>query len=331
MTVLESFSTPGNIPEPTQVDQHAWSDTVRGIFAQFTGDFPQFYDPTFDDTPHTARTASVVWTAFPARLLRDATSEEQRWALADSDRSLQDEYCEWSVERNANGTLTRVTFTSEVREYWNHVAERDPDRLVALYRELVDETVELEDLLEQGMYSPGNRHNESTTGRLAHLMQRNNNLTAAVDLAAKATVLREDESGPVTHNQALVVCAGLGDPFRNSDPQIAAAVNDAAASGADITLADPPGLYLHRLETTGMVTPDRTDPASFWVVERGDAAHTVRAHFAVPEELGYTVGDILLAGRPIRFGGQLADRVSVRLDAVVKPAGRKPERVPCDT
>lgn len=329
MPILDRFATPGNLPELTEADQVAWSDSVKAIFRRF-GEFPQFYDPTATDTPHTARTATIVWVAFPARLLRGATSERQRWKLADSSRDQQDEYCEWSVERDEDGKITRVTFTSEVREYWQHVAARDPDRLVALYRQVVDPRVEPNELFRNGVYVFRNRHNDSTEGRLAHLSQVNNNLLAAVDLAARATVLREDENGPVTHKQALVRCAHLGDEFRNSDPQIAAAVNDAAASGAEITLANPPGLYIDGLTTTGMSTRDGTDPATFWTIERGDAAHALRASFVVPEDLGYTVGDVHLSGRPIQFGAQLADRVRIRLDAIVKPAGHQPRRVPCE-
>lgn len=329
MVTLARFSAPGNIAEPTPDDAQAWSDTVSGIIGRFTGEFPQFYDLTERDTPHTARTASVEWTAFPARLLREATSQKQRWQTADRDRSQQDEYCEWSVERSPGGGITRVTFSSEVRELWNHVAERDPVRLVAMYHDLVDDAVQQDDLFEHGKYVSANPHNESTEGRLAHLIQQNNNLAAAVDLAAKATILRFDAKGPVTHKQALVRCAGLGDEFRNSDPQIAAAVNDAAARGADIALADPPGLHLAGITTVGMTTPDGADPASFWTVERGQPGHAVRAAFAVPPELGYGVSDVRLAGRPIEWGAQLADRVRVRLDVVVTPAGRTPDRQPC--
>ncbi|HMJ35210.1 MAG TPA: hypothetical protein VK501_14965 [Baekduia sp.] len=330
MPPLQRFSTPGNLREPTQADEDAWSKAVKAIIDQFaTDEFPQFYDPTETETPHTATIAHIAWTAFPARLLPEATSEEQRWAQADGSRDEQDEYCEWSVERRDDGAIIRVTFTSEVREYWEHIASRDPDRIVELYRELVDASLTREDLFVDGRYVFDNEHNVLTEGRLAHLVQPNNNLGAAVDLAAKATILREKNGGPVTSKQALVQCAQLGNEFRNSDPQIAAAVNDAARSGNEITLGDPPGLYLDGISTAGMVTPDGTDPATFWTVERGDPGHTVRASFSVPEALGYVVGDINLGGRAIRFGAQLADRVSVRLDAVVKPADHQPTPRPC--
>jgi hypothetical protein len=332
MTVLERFSTPAAIPEPNQADADAWSKRVDGMLADYVARFPQFYDPLATETPAGAETASVVWSGSPADLRRQTTSEEQRWQLAEKTRSNQDEYCEWSIERNANNQITRVTFTTEVREYWEHVAERDHNRLLALYQELVSPQVQLNELLDSsGKYLIDNKWNRKTTGRLAHLVQESNNLGAAIDLAAKATVLREDHGQPVTNQQALVTCAALGNQFRNSDPQIAAGINNLAGTGADITLADPPGLYIHGLLTAGITTPDDADPASFWSIERGTDAFALRASFAVPEQHAYTVGDIEIAGRRIDFGAQLADRVQVRISALAKPGPTKPTPQPCET
>lgn len=334
MTTLQRFDTPGRIPEPDEPSRDAWSARLAEVFGEFTDEFPQFYDPTAADTPANVQTARIGWPAFPATLLRGATTEAGRWEKAD-DRDQQVEYCEWSVERAPDGKITRVTFTTEVPELWEHVAARDPDRLLDMYHELVDERVRLDDLFADGLYSRRNKWNDTAQGRLAHLAQGSNTLGAAVRLAAEATIQRVDASGRrVADQQILVECAGLGDPFRNSDPRIAAAVNDAAAAGAEITLADPIGLYLHEIRTTGMITPetgaDRTDPASFWRVERGDAAHAVRASFAVPDGLGFAVGDIKLSGRNIEFGAQLADNVTVRLTALVKPAGHQLQVLGCE-
>lgn len=333
MTILQRFDTPARIAEPDEASADAWSARLADVLSEFTGPFPQFYDPTATDTPAGARIAPIGWPAFPAPLLRGATTETGRWKKAD-DRDQQVEYCEWSVERDPDGKIMRVTFTTEVPELWQHIAERDPDRLVGMYQELVDERVTHEDLFLAGQYNPRNRWNATAKGRPAHLVQTNNTLGAAVQLAAEATIQRVDADGRrVSDQQILVACAGLGDPFRNSDPRIAAAVNDAAATGDEITLQDPIGLYLHELRTAGMVTPetgqDRTDPASFWKIERGNAAHAVRASFAVPHGLGFAVGDILLDGRPLQFGAQLADRVTVRFSALVKPAAHQPRTEGC--
>jgi hypothetical protein len=79
-----------------------------------------------------------------------------------------------------------------------------------------------------------------------------------------------------------------------------------------------------------MATPDGDDPAAFWTIERGDADHALRARYEVPPGRGYTVGDITIEGRPIRFGAQLADRVAVRVRAVAKPGPHQPQRVSCE-
>jgi hypothetical protein len=234
------------------------------------------------------------------------------------------------VERGDDGKITRITFTTEVPEYWEHVAQKDPDLLLEMYRQFVDTRVERDDLFDGGKYVGRNQWNVSTEGRLAHFVQRTNTLGAAIRLVAESTILRVREDGTlVTDRQELVVCARLGDPFRNSDPQIAEIVNKAAKFGDEITMLDPVGLYLDGLQSAGMVTPDDADAAEFWQVERGAPGHAVRASFAVPEDRDYVVGDIEVNGLPITFGAQVADKVRIRIGAVVKPGDQQPDRLPC--
>ncbi len=141
---------------------------------------------------------------------------------------------------------------------------------------------------------------------------------------------RIDADGdPVINQQELVECAGLGDPLRNSDPQIASAVNVAAGEGDEIAFSDPPGLHLGRPRTAGLVTPDGADAARFWKIERGDAQHTLRARFEVPAKRGYVVGDIKSRGKLIEFGGQIAERVPVWITVRVKPGDHKPKPKRC--
>lgn len=330
MAPLVRLDPPARVRELGDADRDAWSARIGGTVAALARRFPQFFDPTETDAGTDAMAPVIAWNAFPATLLPEATSEDQRWADADADRDRQDEYCEWSVERDDEGVLTRVTFTTEVPEYFAHLAERDPDRLLELYRELTGAPVRLNQIVVNGAYRADNVFNRSTTGRLVHLIQQTNTLVAALRLAAEATVLRQDADGePVTSAQQLVRCGGLGEPLRNSDPQIAGAVNDAAATGAEVTLQDPMGLYIDGLLIGGMRTPDGEDPAAFWTVERGGPGHVLRASYAVPPERGYRVGDITAGGRRLRFGAQLADRVVVRLTGLVKAAGHRSERLPC--
>lgn len=158
------------------------------------------------------------------------------------------------------------------------MAARDKDRVIDLYREFVHPNVGEATLFDGDQYRLENDSNNSTVGRLAHLIQPDSTLSAAVNL---------------------------------------------------IAFADPPGLYLDGIETAGFRTPDGTDAATFWTIERGTPQHTLRASFTVPEGLGYKVGDIEFNGKMLRVGAELADRVSVRVGVIVKPAGHQPHRQAC--
>lgn len=329
MAILSQFDTPGRLNELSEDHRLAWSEKVAGMFDQFTGDFPQFYNPMAEDTPADLAPAVIAWPAFPAHVLREEGPGAASWDRADSSRDEQDEYCEWSVERGDDAKITRITFTTEVPEYWEHVAQNDSDLLLNLYHQFVDPRVERRDLFDGEEYVRRNLWNCSTKGRLAHLVQGSNNLFAAIALVAQATILRERDGLPVTDRQDLVVCGSLGNHFRNSDPQIADIVNHAASSGDEITLQDPVGLYLDGLQSAGMETPDGADAAEFWNIERGAPDNAVRANFAVPEDRGYVVGDIEINGLPITRGAQVADGVRIRIGAVVKPGDHQPVRQPC--
>lgn len=327
MPKLARFSTPARMPD---ADPEGWNRRVRQLHEPYVdGSLPQFYDPTQRNTPAGADEPMVLWSAFPKTLRAKLPSQRERWRRADGDRHVQDEYCEWAVTRNAARKITRVTFTTELPEYFEHLFVTAPQQLVRLYRKLVDPRVELAHLRQGGRYRRENRWN--TGARLAHLMQGSNNLFAAIDLVAKATVARVGEDGePVIEQQELVRCARLGEPLRHSDPQIASAVNVAARQGAEIALADPPGLHLGRPLTAGIVAPDGADAARFWRIERGDAEHTLRARFEVPAQRGYVVGDLKIGGQPIEFGAQVADRVRVWVNVVVKPGTHTPQPRPCE-
>lgn len=329
MPVLRAFDPPGHVDDLAAAHHDLWNDKVQGVFEEFSRDFPQFYNPAVDDTPAGLTPAVIAWPAFPARLIREVGPGPVRWERADGTRDEQDEYCEWSAERRDDGKITCITFTTETPEYWKHVAQHDPDRLLELYGTLVDERVERADLFDGGVYNPRNKWNTSTSGRLAHLVQESNTLGAAIKLVADATILRmRDDGTPITDRQELVACSGMGDPFRNSDPQVAEIVNDAITLGTEVTLMNPVGLYLDQFLAAGIETPDGTDPATFWHVERGAEGFAVRARFEVIER-DYVIGDLRIAGRPITHASQVADEVRVRTTAIVKPGTHQPERRRC--
>jgi hypothetical protein len=325
MPLLDQFAPPGDLEDLSPVGRQAWSEALQAVFGRFTRDFVQFIDPTETEVPDDADVALVSWGAFPAT--QRSGTPEQRWQRVDADRDLQDEYCEWSVERDGAGEVRAVTFTTETPDYYAHLFAVDADAALGLYEQFVGRRVTARDLrTAAGEYDKNNAFNTRVDGPIVHLRQASNTLAAAVQLAAEATILRERDGQPVTDAQSLVACGGLGEPLRNSDPQIAAAVNNLAAEGRDITLAAPPGLYITDLMTNGIQTRDGTDPKTLWSIRRGSSERALRGRFEIPDEL---VGGVTVSGRPLRFGSQLAERVGVGLSVVSFPAGRRPTREPC--
>lgn len=266
----------------------------------------------------------------------------------------QDEYLEWFVTRNAQtDRLEKITFTCEAPEYWRFIgngsgdffqpndspavwANPDPQRLLQLYQTLVSPQVRLEDLLFDhpvilfnpralnstegilefwpcGAYNPFNKWN--TSHGLAHLTHPANTLQAQVQLAAQATILRQDDRGNLIRNDAikLICCSGNGQPNRASDPTIVERINTLVRHGIAITLPDPVGLYIHHLDTNGIEGPNGEDVSDCWRIVRGREGMILRTEFSVPANRAYSLEDILVDAEPLRSGSQLADKIKMFL------------------
>ncbi|MEO5665397.1 MAG: hypothetical protein ABIR39_19185 [Nocardioides sp.] len=330
MSSFTRFHAPGMLTELAPQALETWSTMFANHSAQFAFNFDRYFDPTASEAPTAPTQRSIVWSAGPARLLAQFT-DRQRWEIADASRDEQDEYCEWRVARDRKGKLTSVTFSTEVPEYWTHIAENDRGLLVELYRQFVNDAVVEDDLFDDDdVYMINNRWNDATSTGIAHLRQASNKLLAAINLAAESTVQRADGLGNrIADRRRLVVCGQLGEPLRNSDPQIADIVNDAVFAGFAVSLANPLGLFLEPLHSAPFRAPDGTDVAVFWRPERGHPGHVVRATFKVPEGAGYVLGDLTVDGRPLEFGSQVADKVPVRIDALLAPSTTPISTLPC--
>lgn len=339
----DMFDPPGNADALPPELKSKWSRYVSifldraasGDPVHYRNDAPraQFYNPlTIPLATDAVEHKVVSWIGFPKLVKRYHPVDEARWKAADADRNVQDEYCEWNVER-IGGKVSRVTFTCEPPEYWKFLGEYDPKRVVALYREFISPDVKEEDLYHEEIdettskevmvYNLKNKWNNSTTNGAMHLIQRNNYLSAEIELAAGASIIRVKDGKIVTEQQALIECGGYGQPGRNSDPSIGEEVNTVArTTKAQLTLANPPGLYFDRFVTKGWQTPDNADPDTFWKIVRGTSETPVRAVFEVPKERGYLVGDITINHKRIVYGAQIADFVRVKLSAVAQNFGR---------
>lgn len=265
-------------------------------------------------------------------------------------RGWQDEYCEWAVERDANGDIVRVMFTCENPEYWHTLWSIDPQRVATLYRQLVNPRVKVEDLYlrdadgepvrdpntDQIAYNPLNKWNNSTklladSGGAVHLTSPPNNLGAEIGLGAGATILRYDDDNP----QSLICCTPYGQSFRHSDPHIGYTVNQAVrALGMRVTICDPVGLYIQQPDFGNVQLPPKAvaaglTPMDFWHLERGSAPSLgLHAVFRAPAGSGMTsLAGIEINGAPLRWGAQLTTTFEIGLHGVFVPQGDVPDQL----
>ncbi|QDV81755.1 hypothetical protein [Planctomycetes bacterium TBK1r] len=255
----------------------------------------------------------------------------------------QDEYCEWHSFRDDTGELLKVVFTCENPEYWRFIAENDPNLLLSLYQGLTGQPVAMGDLFfgediftpdangnainENGKYNPYNKWN--TTDGIIHLTHPANSLSAEVFLAADASVLRENDTGPVVAPGELICCAGYGGPDRSSDPTIGAAVNGLVRDKKFVTINDPVGLYIHSLDATPFEFPAGISFDDCWKVIRGDQSkkQILRAEFSLPD--GGSLSQVTVGGESLRFGSQIAEFISIVIFGKAFDASAIPNAMSC--
>lgn len=325
MALLPRFDTPASLrdlPAGSAFYQQ-WHDYIAGKIAAASPGAPagEFYDPSETNVAPAAQHA-LTWMGFPRNQLVAAFRDNPRQAFAsteaDARRPLQDEYFEWFVTRNAAGKITRVVFVAETPEYWELLARVDRARLVALYRELVSPAVQEADLFVpvgspvidwSVEFTPGpgqvyNRKNRwNTTDGIVHYIQRINTLNAALGLAqgsVRPGAPRDNYEMPQT-------------PATNVDPRVAMDVGALARKGLSITLAEPIGLYIAGWDDTGFSQPNGRPAGDYWRILRGAPGAALRVQYEVPAGAGFVVGDLRIGGRPIEFGGQIAEHITVRL------------------
>ncbi|KAL7557866.1 hypothetical protein ACA910_010917 [Epithemia clementina (nom. ined.)] len=296
--------------------------------------------------------ATIAWQGFPKRVLdlyRNSNVnpyeivEQPGWPPKDltyrsyvpvASARQMDEYCEWYTHRNDDGKITRIDITCESPEYWTFLVKNRPDVAVQLYQKYVNPKVTLDSLLDKdGNY---NIYNEWNTEKGAmHLNCPPNSLFAEVYIAAEAATRWADCSSSgtgfddnscklLTSGGDLIGCASYGLSTRASDPTIGKNVNDLIRSGYIISVANPVGLYLEKLDTSGWLNP-QGDPFTAtqiqeivqYVRESPDGSKKLRIQIEIPPHLDYVLGDCSIGGAPLDWAGQLIDSsVTVFLNAI---------------
>ena len=358
-----------------------------------SSDITNYFNPLTTAIPGSAVNVSIEWNAYPGRILHyypNLSTNDQN-AIADTGllangniptqitsnpcdatdtdtipygpygpRGFQDEYCEWSVQRNAAGKITRIDFTCENPEYWNSLWIVDPNQVLAIYQKTLDYAdIKIEDLYLTDAdgnyvtdpstgtyaYNPLNKWNNGMGGAM-HLTSTPNTIQTEIGLGSQASILRTTGN---TDSQALLCCGQFGQKFRNSDPFIGQMVNRYVSSGLEVTLANPPGLYIQMPDDTAfssLTTPDNTPASSFWTILRGQESlpdqdglsmpnnFILHAKFEVPADLGYTISDITYDSGddnpvPITWGSQISRLFKMQIVATGFKSSNTPAVCPC--
>ncbi|MEM7455487.1 MAG: hypothetical protein AAF456_14135 [Planctomycetota bacterium] len=326
MALTTKFETPAFLRDTDVAEFYDnWSNVIKDeIDAETTGqNGGAFYNPALTEVTVQAK-KTLIWTGFPRRVispggtppargLRDDKPAAYKQADETDRRSAghdQDEYFEWYVHRNSAGKITRVTFVTELRAYYKTLFDADPDAVLSIYRKHVSPDVELADLVNgSGAYDFFNRWN--TTDGILHYTRSINSLEAAVGLAEQL-----DNPDPPTNNN-FDADPPFGATTTAVDPRVDYDVHMLVRNGKYVTFADPVGIYIVDWNNTGITLPDgKPAPASWWKIKRGVSGMALRVEYQVPQSRDYVVGDLKLGGHPIRWGGQLAEQVTVGIPAV---------------
>jgi hypothetical protein len=333
-----TLAAPGNLTDFVKPESAGrWSGRLSGYFdsavsatQNYLKGLPsQFFNPAKGSPASSATELPIRWPGFP-RLLENSnlTPEEQlRQAELIAGNFLgryqhQDEYLEWFVTRDkATQKIVRVDFTCEGPEYWEAIAEWEPDVLLKLYQQHVDRAVQSGDLIDNGQYNSLNIWN-ARQGAM-HLIQPNNTLNAEIRIAGDATILRRNPDGSLkTDAQDLINCAKYGVAGRASDPHIGDLVNGLARAGYLISIRDPVGLYMSRPRLNGCTTPDGNPISQNWFkIARGTENYILRGIFQAPPGSAYTVGDLAIGGINVAYGGQIAKLIDMGLTGIAYNKG----------
>ena len=267
-------------------------------------------------------------------------------------RGFQDEYSEWSVQRDKDGVITRIDFTCENPEYWNSLWLTDPNKVLEIYQKTLDYAViSMDDLVlkdasgnpvidpstGRAAYNPLNKYNNGSGGAM-HLTSTPNTLQTEIGLATSSTLQRV--SGNADEDK-LICCGVFGQNFRNSDPHIGGSVNRIVQAGFQVTLTNPPGLYIQMPNFSQYKYNGKpVEARKFWTIVRGTETlvneygdtlpgnFILHARFEVPKSYGFRVGDMTIAGQPIQWGGQIAQTYNMQIVASALPMKAGPVK-PC--
>ena len=268
------------------------------------------------------RVDSVDWIAYPK--LARATDEQ-----IDTDRfRRQDEYVEWRIERDANGNVQSVTFTTEFFEILQASAEVGEQALLEGIQEILPAanptTVELfgpnfdpaaVSTEARGLrFADRRRSNPWVNGQKGILCLGHENNTAG------ALFTLVGDCGIATGGNPADVCQpNFCVPGRNSDPSVCTAVQQLAQSDRVFSLIDPAGIRIKELRGIWKIDGRQiniNDPDTnqgVWIVSRNGRRATLTA-----------TGGLTIVDDPIISGAQVAKTLAVEASVISAPESKTP-------
>lgn len=318
---MPRFSPPGNLTDLTRdADLQAWSDLVSSLLDGHITAGGQLFNPVTSPRPN-LETRRIPWLAIP-QTVADHRSVEATRVQVDNPANRrngsvgQNEYCEWFTRRSSpGGEVLSVDLTTELPEYFEFLSapgRLSPAELGNVYRQLYPAATDAELRSGGGAYDPLNRWN--TSDGAMHLIGRINDLEPnALGVIQGSVPWRFSAAGRLLDVQDC----GMG--VFHADTSIVANINRMAREGRAITVADPIGIYIIDVDTSGWVPPDGSDPRELLTFSRGNPPMHLRV--APPAGATWGLHQVTIAGEPIRFGAQIAERTVVGVTMAVGPPG----------
>jgi hypothetical protein len=324
MPLVTQFDTPGGLrdfPEGSAF-YGRWHDEINRMLGSVptpgSGGIGEFYNPHVTEVNPVGERL-LVWMGFPRQLMITHRDNRQRaFEIGDTrgatETTTQVEYLEWHVTMDA-GKIKKVTFVTETPEYWRTIFDFDRNRVLQLYKDLVNPSIVMADITHaDGSYNPLNAWN--TSKGIVHYIVTSpaNTLGAAIGLAQGSVAL----TGALHVKDNYELSPGAQ---TSADPRVQTDINMLARKGLSVTGRESIGLYMVATDDTGWTKPDGSPVGNYWRVVRGRPGAALRLEYEVPASEGFFVSDISIGGRAIKYGGHLAEHVTVMIGGL---AGRRP-------
>jgi hypothetical protein len=316
MPLLTRFDTPAFLTDAPagSAFYEQWSRYLSSLIGGTTAgtNGGAFYDPTVTDVT-VAGEKQLVWMGFPRDQILPANRDNKTAAYISADsvpntRNFQNEYFEWRVDRDKKNRITKLTFVTETPEYYEQLWAFDRSLVVNLYRTLVNPAVTEADLRSGAAYNKFNRWN--TTDGIVHYIQNINTLGAAVGLSKGSVTV----AAPYRDNYEAE--PGASTAFTSVDPRVAFDINMLSRKGLYVSYQNPPGLYITGWDDSGFTKPNGSPAGNYWRIVRGRPGMVLRLEYEVPAAEGFVVGDMKIGGRPIEYGGQAAEHITVTIGGI---------------